>query len=104
MSDQDIPQIPPTTPKAEAHARLREADFEMLFLGVHATPRCELWKNRHGKTVTVDFTDTTFEHVWTESLETAMNARDSVPANPFAGLWTTLFSSAPPPPKKPKVD
>jgi hypothetical protein len=97
MSQGDVPSLPPTTPKTEAHERLRKAGFEMLFIAAHATPRCELWKNRHGKTVTVDFSDTTFEHVWTESLELALQERETKPKDPFAGYWRTIFSGIDPP-------
>ena len=92
MSDPDIPQIPPTTPKAEAHARLKAARFERLHINADRTPRCELWQNQHGKVVIIDFTDPTWEHCWSESLETALNARDSKPADPFASFWATIFS------------
>jgi hypothetical protein len=79
MSVPDVPPTgppaPPTTPKAEAHARLKAAEFSRLHINAVRTPRCE--------------------HCWTESLETALNARDSIPADPFAGFWETIFSRRP---------
>jgi hypothetical protein len=100
MSDQDAPQVPPTTPKAEAHARLIEAGFTRLHINATRVPRCELWQNKHGKTVNVDYTDSTFDRCWTESLENALQQRDSIPASPFASLWTTLLAKGASPPKK----
>jgi hypothetical protein len=99
MSVPDVPPTgppaPPTTPKAEAHARLKAAEFSRLHINAVRTPHCELWQNRHGKTVNIDYVDSSFEHCWTESLETAPNARDSIPADPFAGFWETIFSRRP---------
>jgi hypothetical protein len=65
-------------------------------------PRCELWQNKHGKTANVDYTDSTFEYCWTETLEIALQQRDSTPASPFASFWDTLLTKGTSPPKKKK--
>jgi hypothetical protein len=88
MSDTGIPRTLEPTDAQVAHERLRKAGFERLHINPcnHARP-CELWQNKHGKAVTVDYTDTTFKYVWTETLETALNARDSIPLKrPFFAI------------------
>lgn len=90
MSDQDIPPDGCTS-KAEAHARLSAAEFTRETINPWTLPRCELWKNKHGKIVTVDFIDSTFKYCTTDTLEIALQARDSVPSNPRAGLWDIIF-------------
>ena len=66
------------------------AGFERVAVIPHRSPRCELWKNVHGKHVSIDFTED-FLSVFTETLETALNARDSIPAYPFASAWAAIF-------------
>jgi hypothetical protein len=50
--------------------------------------------------VNVDYVDSTFERCWTESLENALQHRDSIPMSPFAALWETLLAMDVSPPKK----
>lgn len=96
MSDRDVPPIPPTCPADEARTRLAGAGFKRLHINAKRLPRCELWQNRHGKNIAIDYTDSTFSLAWVESLESALNARDSIPARPFASLWATIFGAPKP--------
>jgi hypothetical protein len=83
---------PPTTRKADAHSRLFAAGFEWLApINRQTAPRCELWQNRQGKIVTVDYTDSTREFCFTETLDTALDEKDSMPADPHASLWSIIF-------------
>jgi hypothetical protein len=98
MSESDVPPLPETTPKAEAHERMRAAGFDRLFLNVQTAPtKCEMWKNRHGKPVNIYYTDDTFEHFWSESLENALQERETRPKDPFAEILATLLSKGPAP-------
>jgi hypothetical protein len=100
MSGPDDQQSPPTASKAEAHARLTAAEFTRLQINATRTPRCELWQNKHGKVVNVDYIDSTFETCWLESLENALQHREATPMSPFASLWETLLAKGAPAPKK----
>ena len=51
-----------------------------------AHPAASYGKTVIEKTVTVDYSDDTFEHVWTESLELALQARDSDSGKSICGL------------------
>jgi hypothetical protein len=46
-----------TTPAEEARRRMTAAGFERVAVIPHRSPRCELWKNVHGKHVSIDFTE-----------------------------------------------
>ena len=87
---QPPPEQPDTTPAEEARDRMIGAGFQRVAVIPHRSPRGELWKNTHGKHVSIDFTDD-FLSVFTETLETALNARNSKPAQPYASLWNALF-------------
>jgi hypothetical protein len=51
----------------------------LLHVNVERIRKYELWKNRHGKRVSIDYIDASFEECWTETLEVALLARDLVP-------------------------
>jgi hypothetical protein len=92
MSGDDTQQapLPATTTAEEARRQLIAEGFDMLPPDDHR-PRTQMWRNRHGKIVYVDFTDETFQHCWTESLRIAVAARDVIPAHPWPSMWEAVL-------------
>lgn len=82
---------PPVTPAAEAHQRLRAADFTPIQDEDGLTPHGQKWQNRHGKVVYIDFTDETLSEVWTESLEAALKQLEAIPAHPWSSWWRAIL-------------
>ncbi len=53
--------------------------FARLHIYFKPPDRWELWQNQHGKCVIVEFSDNTLETFWEESLELALQQRESRP-------------------------
>ncbi|WP_155251392.1 hypothetical protein [Bradyrhizobium japonicum] len=92
MSTPVIPPKPNTVVASMAYKRLGDAGFTQL-PDDSSRPRTQLWKNARGKTVSVDFTDETFQFCWEESLDTALKRQYSVPAHPWSPWWATILGS-----------
>jgi hypothetical protein len=72
---------PNTLPAAEGQVRLKAAGFTRLFIVTPPNP-CELWQNRHRKTVQIQYSDTSYEWYWEETIDEALKHQDAHPKNP----------------------
>jgi hypothetical protein len=92
MSNSVIPQKPKTVVASVAYKQLADAGFTQL-PDDSSRPRTQLWKNAGGKTVSLDFTDETFQFCWEESLGIALKNQYTVPAHPWSPLWAAILGS-----------
>jgi hypothetical protein len=86
----DIPPKPKTLPGSEARERLAASGFSQLAAD-SARPNAQLWRNSSGKVVSLDFTDSSFEHCWLDSLEVALESQHLVPAHPWSSWWADIL-------------
>ncbi len=61
---------------AEARSLLASAGFERLMVN-----KTELWQNKHGKVVFVQYADDTYESYWAETVDEAIKCKDAKPTH-----------------------
>ena len=83
---------PKTTLGSEAFRRLVADGFAQIQAPIdESRPYTQLWKNGNGKVVSVEFTDSTFENCWTETLEIALREKNTIPAHPWSPWWAAIL-------------
>src|ERR1700730_4045281 len=94
MSDSGTPpqSQPKTVTASETFRRLLADGFTQIQTPPDPSrPHTQLWKNRHGKVVSIDYTDATFERCWEATLDIAISAKDTIPAHPWSPWWATIL-------------